>query len=220
MSVSELSESAANAGLAGEVSNPQRWKAMVLLAFVQFMFALDGTIVNVALPTIKTSLGFSQSGLAWVVNGYTLVAGGFLIVGGRAADLFGRRRLFIIGTIIFTIASAVSGLAQSSGMLVGARFAQGLGEALASPAALSLVVLLFTSPVERAKAIGAWGPFGLAARRQHGPGRDRDVRVEAHRLAHRPRRRATGRIDRRLRAGRADRRGPDGRRRRHRCRVV
>jgi EmrB/QacA subfamily drug resistance transporter len=137
--------------------DPRRWTALALLALVQFMLALDGTIVNVALPTIKGDLGFSDHGLAWVINGYTLVAGGFLIVGGRVADIFGRRRMFIVGTIVFAIASAVSGAAQSPGMLVGARFAQGLGEALASPAALSLVVLLFRDPTERAKAIGAWG---------------------------------------------------------------
>ncbi|HEY2651074.1 MAG TPA: MFS transporter [Solirubrobacteraceae bacterium] len=129
---------------------------MALLALVQFMFALDTTIVNVALPTIKRELHFGTSGLAWVVNGYTLVAGGFLIVGGRLADLFGRRRMFIVGTIVFALASAASGLAQSSGMLITSRFVQGLGEALAAPAALSLVVLLFEDPKERAQAIGGW----------------------------------------------------------------
>jgi EmrB/QacA subfamily drug resistance transporter len=145
-------------------ADPRRWTALALLALVQFMLALDGTIVNVALPTIKDDLGFSAHGLAWVVNGYTLVAGGFLIVGGRIADIVGRRRMFVVGTAIFAVASAVAGLAQSPGMLVGARFVQGLGEALASPAALSLVVLLFADPIERAKAIGAWGGItGLGA---------------------------------------------------------
>jgi EmrB/QacA subfamily drug resistance transporter len=135
----------------------RRWIAMALLALVQFMLTLDSTIVNVALPTIKTDLGFSTEGLAWVVNGYTLMAGGFLIVGGRVADIFGRKRLFIIGTAIFAIASATSGLAQSDTMLIVSRFAQGFGGALATPAALSLVVLLFPDTAERAKAIGAWG---------------------------------------------------------------
>lgn len=156
MTSSSPSSPAAAAGAAAP-PDPRRWKALALLALVQFMFALDMTIVNPALPTIQRDLHFSTSGLTWVVNGYTLMAGGFLIVGGRAADLLGRRRMFVIGAIIFTLASAVSGLAQDPAMLVGARFGQGLGEALAAPAALSLVVLLFTDPGERGKAIGAWG---------------------------------------------------------------
>ena len=146
MSALSSSAKAKDADSLRSPADPRRWRAMLLLALVQFMFALDGTIVNVALPTIKHALNFSTSGLAWVVNGYTLVAAGFLIVGGRVADMFGRRRMFVAGTILFAAASAASGLAQSSGMLVGARFAQGLGEALASPAALSLVALLSTTP--------------------------------------------------------------------------
>jgi EmrB/QacA subfamily drug resistance transporter len=137
--------------------NPLRWKALAVLALVQFMLALDNTVVNVALPSIQTDLGFSSHGLAWVVNAYTLTAGGFLILGGRAADYYGRKRFFIAGVILFALASLASGLAQSSGMLVSARFVQGLGEAVAAPAALSMVVLLFTDPAERAKAIGAFG---------------------------------------------------------------
>jgi EmrB/QacA subfamily drug resistance transporter len=137
---------------------------MALLALVQFMFALDMTIVNPALPTIAKDLSLSTSGLTWVVNGYTLMAGGFLIVGGRAADFLGRRRMFVTGTIVFALASAASGLAQDSAMLITARFAQGLGEAIAAPAALSRVVLLFTDPRERAKAVGARGGIaGLGA---------------------------------------------------------
>ncbi len=143
------------------VPDPRRWNALMLLALVQFMFALDLTIVNPALPTIKDSLHFSTSGLAWVVNGYALVAGGFLILGGRAADFFGRRLMFVLGTVIFAIASATSGLAQDTGMLVASRFGQGLGEALAAPAALSLVVLLFPETGERAKAIGLWGAITI-----------------------------------------------------------
>jgi EmrB/QacA subfamily drug resistance transporter len=143
-----------------ELPDPRRWIALGFLALVQFMLVLDTTVVNVALPSIQRDLHFSPSGLAWVVNAYTLTAGGFLILGGRVADLLGRRRLFMIGVALFAIASAVSGLAQDSGMLVGARFAQGLGEAIAGPAALSLALLLFVDKKERAKAVGAWG--GLA----------------------------------------------------------
>src|ERR1700728_559689 len=151
-------------GAAAAGPDPRRWRALALLALVQFMFALDMTVVNPALPTIQRDLSFSTSGLAWVVNGYTLMAGGFLIVGGRAADFLGRRRMFVTATIVFALASAASGLAQNPAMLVTARFAQGLGEALAAPAALSLVVLLFTEARERAKAVGAWGGIaGLGA---------------------------------------------------------
>jgi EmrB/QacA subfamily drug resistance transporter len=155
---------AAAAGAAAAGPDPRRWRALALLALVQFMFALDMTIVNPALPAIAKDLSFSTSGLTWVVNGYTLMAGGFLIVGGRAADFLGRRRMFVTGTIVFALASAASGLAQDSAMLITARFAQGLGEAIAAPAALSLVVLLFTDARERAKAVGAWGGIaGLGA---------------------------------------------------------
>jgi EmrB/QacA subfamily drug resistance transporter len=133
---------------------------LAVLAVVQFILVLDATVVNVALPSIQRALHFSPSGLAWVVNGYTLMAGGFLILGGRVADLVGRRRLFLFGLALFAVASTVSGLAQDSGMLVASRFAQGLGEAIASPAALSLAVLMFDDPKERAKAVGIWG--GLA----------------------------------------------------------
>jgi EmrB/QacA subfamily drug resistance transporter len=124
------------------------------------MLILDVTVVNVALPHIQTDLHFSRAGLAWVVDGYVLMAGGFLLLGGRLSDLFGRRRLFLIGLAVFGLASALCGASQSSGMLVGARFAQGIGEALAAPAALGLVALLFPDPAERTKALGLWG--GLA----------------------------------------------------------
>ena len=140
--------------------DPGRWGTLAILAVVQAILTLDTTVVNVALPSIQHSLDFTASGLAWVVNGYTLMAGGFLLLGGRLADMFGRRRLFMIGLTVFAIASAVSGVAQGSTMLVLARFAQGLGEAIAAPAALSLVVLTFQDPKERAKAVGIWG--GLA----------------------------------------------------------
>ncbi|MEO7261233.1 MAG: MFS transporter [Jatrophihabitantaceae bacterium] len=138
-------------------ADPQRWRALALLGVLQFMLVLDITIVNVALPKIQTSLGFSQSGLAWVVSGYVLMAGGFLLLGGRLADVFGRRRMLLTGTALFMVASAVCGAAVNPGMLVAGRFAQGLGEALAAPAALGLIALMFTDPKERTKALGIWG---------------------------------------------------------------
>jgi EmrB/QacA subfamily drug resistance transporter len=140
--------------------NLRRWRALAVLALVQFMLVLDITVVNVALPSIKTDLGFSQAGLAWVVNGYTLMAGGLLLLGGRLSDILGRRRLFLIGVALFALASLSCGLAVAPAMLVTSRFAQGTGEALAAPAALGLVALLFPDPRERMKALGIWG--GLA----------------------------------------------------------
>jgi len=137
--------------------DPRRWKALGVLALVQFMLVLDITVVNVALPSIKTDLGFSQVGLAWVVNGYTLMAGGLLLLGGRLSDLLGRRRLFLTGIALFAVASLTCGLAVAPPMLVASRFVQGTGEALAAPAALGLVALLFPDPRERMKALGMWG---------------------------------------------------------------
>lgn len=137
--------------------DPRRWRALGVLALIQFMLILDVTVVNVALPRIQHDLHFSRPGLAWVVNGYVLAAGGLLLLGGRMADMFGRRRLFLIGVAVFAVASAASGAAVASGMLVAARFAQGLGEALAAPASLGLIALLFTDPRERVKALGIWG---------------------------------------------------------------
>src|SRR5258708_4873360 len=107
---------------------PRRWKALGVLALVQFMLILDITVVNVALPSIKKDLGFSQSGLAWVVNGYTLMAGGLLLLGGRLSDILGRRRLFLIGVALFALASLSCGLAVAPAMLVTSRFVQGTGE--------------------------------------------------------------------------------------------
>src|ERR1700722_4515771 len=138
-------------------ADPRRWKALIVLALVQFMLVLDVTVVNVALPRIQQNLGFSHSGLAWVVNGYVLMAGGFLLLGGRLADLLGRRRLFLVGVGIFAVASAPPGAAVSPGMLVASRFVQGLGEAFAAPASLGLIALLFPDPRERIKALGMWG---------------------------------------------------------------
>jgi EmrB/QacA subfamily drug resistance transporter len=140
-----------------EAANPVRWKALSVIAIVQFMLVLDVTVVNVALPHIQTDLRFSSSGLAWVVDGYVLTAGGLILLGGRLGDLLGRKRLFIIGVLLFSLASAVCGAATDPAMLVTSRFVQGAGEALASPAAFGLVALLFTEPKERAKAIGVFG---------------------------------------------------------------
>ena len=138
-------------------ADPRRWKALAVLGLIQFMLVLDITVVNVALPDIQKALHFSDSGLSWVVNGYVLMAGGLLLLGGRLADVFGRRRLFLIGVAVFAVASATCGLAQNPEMLVISRFAQGVGEALAAPASLGLIALLFPDPLERMKALGIWG---------------------------------------------------------------
>jgi EmrB/QacA subfamily drug resistance transporter len=138
-------------------SSTNKWLALALLAAAQFVVILDASIVNVALPSIGRDLHFSQDDLSWVVNAYVLVFGGFLLLGGRLADLLGRRRLFIVGLILFAAASLAGGLAQSSGWLVAARAVQGLGAALLSPAALSLVTVLFAEGSERNKAMGVWG---------------------------------------------------------------
>ncbi|MDT4977014.1 MAG: hypothetical protein QOG98_2772 [Pseudonocardiales bacterium] len=141
----------------GVEPDPRRWKALGVLGLIQFMLVLDITVVNVALPRIQDDLGFSQSGLAWVVNGYILMAGGLLLLGGRLADILGRRRLFLLGVGLFAFASATCGAAVNPGMLVASRFLQGVGEALAAPASLGLIALLFPDPRERMKALGMWG---------------------------------------------------------------
>src|SRR5205085_9251080 len=128
-----------------------------VLGLIQFMLILDVTVVNVALPTIQNDLGFSRPGLAWVANGYVLMAGGLLLLGGRLADILGRRRVFLLGVGIFAIASATCGAAVDPAMLVVARFLQGAGEAFAAPASLGLIALLFPDPLERVKALGLWG---------------------------------------------------------------
>ena len=134
-----------------------RWFALIVLCMGSLMIVLDTTIVNVALPSIRADLGFSQTSLAWVVNAYLLTFGGFLLLGGRLGDLFGHRRLFLSGITLFTLASLVCGLATSQALLVGARAVQGLGGAVASAVALSLMMNLFTEPAERAKAMGVFG---------------------------------------------------------------
>jgi EmrB/QacA subfamily drug resistance transporter len=135
----------------------RRWFALAVLAVAQFMVFLDETVVNVALPSIKTSLGFSEPSLAWVINAYVLLFGGLILLGGRGADLFGRRRIFLVGTATFGAASLADGLATSQGMLIGARAMQGVGAALATPAALALVTNLFPAGAQRTRALSMWG---------------------------------------------------------------
>ena len=134
-----------------------RWLALIVLCLGDLMIVLDVTIVGVALPSIREDLGFSEESLAWVVNAYLITFGGFLLLGGRLGDLFGHRRLFLMGIGLFTLASTACGLATSQGMLVGARAVQGLGAAVVSAVALSLMMTLFTEPAERAKAMGVFG---------------------------------------------------------------
>jgi EmrB/QacA subfamily drug resistance transporter len=133
------------------------WLTLVVVCFAQFMVVLDATVVNVALPSIQTDLHISDSSLQWIVNGYTLMFGGFLLLGGRMADLLGRRRLFVAGVAIFAGASLLNGLATSDTMLIGARALQGFGGALVSPAALSIITTTFREGQERTKALAVWG---------------------------------------------------------------
>src|SRR5919106_6387913 len=141
--------------VATEIRN--RWLALILLCLGDLMIVLDTTIVNVALPSIRADLGFSETSLAWVVNGYLLTFGGFLLLGGRLGDLFGHRRLFLVGLSVFTAASLACGLANSQETLIAARAAQGFGGAIVSVVALSLIMICFSEPAERAKAMGVVG---------------------------------------------------------------
>jgi EmrB/QacA subfamily drug resistance transporter len=145
--------------MAKNATNP--WVVLVLICFAQFMVVLDATIVNVALPSIQRDLNLSEGNLQWIVNAYTLVFGGFLLLGGRMGDLLGRKRLFLLGLVIFTGASLLDGLANSEGMLIGARALQGLGAALISPAALSIIATTFKEGAERAKALGVWAAIAI-----------------------------------------------------------
>jgi EmrB/QacA subfamily drug resistance transporter len=147
-------------------SDRGKWLALALLSAVQFMVVLDIAIVNVALPSIKIDLGFSQENLQWVISAYALFFGGFLLLGGRAADVLGRRRIFLVGIVLFTVSSLFAGLAWSEGSLIGARAFQGLGAAIISPAALSILSTTFAEGRERNIALGVWGAvggFGAAA---------------------------------------------------------
>jgi EmrB/QacA subfamily drug resistance transporter len=138
-----------------------KWVVLVLICLAQFMVILDATIVNVALPSIQKDLNLSEGNLQWIVNAYTLVFGGFLLLGGRAGDLLGRKRIFLIGLVIFTVASLLDGLASSEGMLIAARSLQGLGAALVSPAALSIIATTFEEGAERARALGVWAAIAI-----------------------------------------------------------
>ncbi len=145
-------------GISGE-----GWTALILLCVAQFIVVLDASIVNVALPSIGKGLDFSEENLPWIVNAYVIAFGGFLLLGGRAADLLGRRRVFMAGLAVVGIASLAAGFAATQGQLIAARAAQGLGAAIVSPAALSIVTTLFKDGAERNKALGAWGAVAGSA---------------------------------------------------------
>src|SRR5450755_2405999 len=130
---------------------------LAVVCLAQFMVILDVSIVNVALPSIRGGLHFSSTGLQWVVNAYTITFGGFLMLGGRAADLLGRRRVFLAGTALFSVASLLCALASSRGLLLSARALQGLGGAVISPASLSIITTSFTEGAARNRALGVWG---------------------------------------------------------------
>jgi EmrB/QacA subfamily drug resistance transporter len=146
----------------GEVSHVEPNAVLALVALAQFMVVLDATVVNVALPTIKLDVGFSEQSLSWVLNAYTLVFGGFLLLGGRLADRLGRRLLFVVGIGLFSAASLICGVSQSEGMLLVARGAQGLGGAMVSPAALSIILTTFAEGHERNRALAVWGAIAGA----------------------------------------------------------
>src|SRR5438309_7442997 len=141
-------------------ADPHRWRVLAVVATAFFMTILDVSIVNAAVPSIGRDLNFSQANLQWVITAYAIAFGGFLLLGGRAADLLGRRRVLIVGVALFTVASLVCGLSQSEGMLIAARAVQGLGGAIISPAALSIVMTSFEEGAERNKALGVWGALG------------------------------------------------------------
>jgi EmrB/QacA subfamily drug resistance transporter len=140
--------------------DPLRWKALAVVCAAFFMTVLDVSIVNVALPSIGKGLHFAQNDLQWVITAYAITFGGFLMLGGRAADLLGRRRVFVAGVVVFTIASFFCGLAWSEGVLIASRAVQGLGAAIISPAALAIIMTTFDEGAERNKALGIWGAIG------------------------------------------------------------
>src|SRR5205085_5733018 len=142
--------------------NINRWSAFALLAVAYFMTIIDLTIVNVSLPTIARDLHFTETSLQWVATAYALTFGGFLLLGGRAADLLGRRRILVVGLAVFTAASLACGLATGEAFLIGGRAVQGVGAAIMLPAALSIVMNMFEEGAERNKALGIWGALGAA----------------------------------------------------------
>ncbi len=171
MSVTEINPAEAPTG------DRSRWIALVVLCVGMLMIVLDQTIVNVALPSIQRDLNFSTSSLAWVVNAYLIAFGGLLLLAGRLGDLVGRKRIFLIGLAVFTIASALCGLADSQGLLVAARFVQGAGGALTSSVILGMIVTMFPEPRDQAKAMGVFSfvasggaSIGLLGRRRADPG--------------------------------------------------
>jgi MFS family permease len=141
-------------------ANPPRWKALALLGTAFFMVILDSTIVYVALPLIQDDLGFSTGGVQWVMSAYLLCFGGLLLLGGRTADLLGRRRVFMLGVVLFAASSLICGLAWSGGVLIAARVVQGASAAIMAPTALSLLLTVFPEGADRNKALGIWGGLG------------------------------------------------------------
>jgi EmrB/QacA subfamily drug resistance transporter len=141
-------------------ADPRRWQALALVCVAFFMTVLDVSIVNVALPSIGRSLHFSETGLQWVITGYAITFGGFLLLGGRTADILGRKRIFLVGLVIFSAASLACGLASSTGVLIAARAVQGFGAAVVSPCTLSIITTTFDEGPERNKALGIWGAMG------------------------------------------------------------
>ena len=153
-------EPSAPVALLAPAPDPRRWWALALLCGAFFMVILDAAIVTVALPSIEEDLGFSAQGLQWVVSAYALTFAGLLLLGGRAADLLGRRRVFMVGLVLFTLASLLCGLAWSDAALIGARAFQGVGAAIMTPSALSIITTTFAEGAERNKALGIWGALG------------------------------------------------------------
>src|SRR5438045_2267927 len=143
--------------MAKDMTDRSRWIALYVLCAGVLMIVLDVTVVNVALPSIQSDLGFSQSSLAWVVNAYLIAFGGLLLLAGRYGDILGRKRVFLAGLAVFTTASLACGAAQSQEMLVAARFVQGVGGAMTSAVILGMIVTMFPEPREQAKAIGVYG---------------------------------------------------------------
>src|SRR5580658_3519949 len=150
-------------GTARAATPRTRWVALAAVSLANFMAYLDNNVTNVAIPTIQRDLHLSPAGLEWIVSSYLLVLAGLLLVGGRVAAVFGRRRVFLIGLTIFTLSSLAAGLADSGGMLIGARAVQGLGAAMMMPATLAIILATFTNAKERAAAIGIWGGVGALA---------------------------------------------------------
>src|ERR1700759_2909830 len=138
------------------------WLVLVIACLAQFMVVLDASVVNIALPSVQRGLHFSAANLQWIVNGYTLIFGGFLLLGGRAADLLGRKRLFVAGVIMFSAASLLNGLAQTAVLRIVGRGLQGLGGALVSPAALSIVTTTFTDGTQRTRALSVWSAIAAS----------------------------------------------------------